>query len=156
MIYLPCLVIKSQLLGVLRSFNKWLVYCGGSWTLHCFHLLFFCPADFKTCFPLGNVLVVIDVHLCLLLPPERLVLQLKRNLSSAAQAVVFLLEVMDSDLADQLSALLQVLCHVWLGNVACGCLFRLLLPVTSGVSDISATWLLRLQGSISMFIKKRS
>lgn len=63
-------------------------------------------------FPLGNVLVVMDVHLCLLLLPERMILQLKRNLSSAAQAVVFLAEVMDSDVADQVSALLQVLCDV--------------------------------------------
>lgn len=78
-----------------------------------------------------------DVHLCLLLLPERMVLQLKMNLSSPAQAVVFLAEVKDSDLADQVSALL--LCDPWLGNVVFGgCLFRLL-PVTSGVSDISAT-----------------
>lgn len=52
--------------------------------------------------------------------------------------------------------LLQVLCSVWLGNVVCGGLFRLLLPITSGVSDISATWLLRLLANISLFIKKRN
>lgn len=67
---------------------------------------FFCPASFKTYFSLGNVFVVMDVHLCLLLLPERMVLQLKRSLPSAAQAVVFQPEVMDIDLADQVSALL--------------------------------------------------
>lgn len=77
-----------------------------------FPSIIFCPANFKMRFPLGNVLAVMDVHLCLLLLPERMILQLKRNLSSAAQAVVFLAEVMDSDVADQISALLQVLCDV--------------------------------------------
>lgn len=81
-----------------------------------------------------------------------MVLQLKRNLSSPAQAVVFLSEVTGNDLAGQVSALLQVLCNVWLGNVLCGGrVFRLLLPITSSLMQ-----LLRLQANILLFIKKRN
>lgn len=85
-----------------------------------------------------------------------MVLQFNRNLSSAAQAVVFLPEVMGNDLADQVSASCRccVMCGwgMWYVVVVC----PVLLLITSGVSGISAIQLLRLLANVSLFIKKRN